>query len=42
MYKGCMHANDTHINKLIHIYIYIYIYNGKVLPLQARCGPEGG
>ena len=23
-------------------YIYIYIYEGKVIPLQARCGPEGG
>jgi len=21
---------------------YIYIYKGKVIPLQARCGPEGG
>ena len=34
----------------IYIYIYIYIYThiyihtykGKVIPLQARCGPEGG
>ena len=26
----------------IYIYIYIYIYNDKLLPLQARCGPEGG
>ena len=24
------------------LYIYIYIYKGKVIPLQARCGPEGG
>ena len=24
------------------IYIYIYIYKGKVIPLHARCGPEGG
>ena len=27
------------------IYIYIYVYicgKGKVIPLQARCGPEGG
>jgi len=27
---------------LVYIYIYIYIYKGKVIPLQARCGPEGG
>ena len=30
----------------LYIYIYIYIYiklrKGKVIPLQARCGPEGG
>jgi len=29
----------------IYIYIYIYIYmkcKGKVIPLQALCGPEGG
>ena len=27
----------------VYIYIYIYIYlRGKVIPLQARCGPEGG
>jgi len=31
----------------IYIYIYTYIYTyiyvkGKVFPLQARCGPEGG
>jgi len=24
------------------IYIHIYKYKGKVIPLQARCGPEGG
>ena len=31
-------------NRPIHwqtLYIYIYIYEGKVIPLQARCGPEG-
>ena len=27
----------------IYIYIYkIYKGKGKVIPLQARCGPEGG
>ena len=25
-----------------YIYIYIYMYKGKLIPLQARCGPEGG
>jgi len=28
-----------------YIYIYIYIYikgKGKVIPLQVRCGPDGG
>ena len=24
------------------VYVYIYIYKGKVFPLQAHCGPEGG
>jgi len=28
---------------LIYIYIYIYVKDtGKVISLQARCGPEGG
>jgi len=37
---------------MVYIYIYMYIYSvyiyihikckGKVIPLQARCGPEGG
>ena len=27
---------------LVYIYIYIYIYIYKVIPLQTRCGPEGG
>jgi len=31
----------THTHTYIYIYIYIYIY-GKVIPLQARCGPEDG
>ena len=22
--------------------VYIYIYKGKVIPLQTRCGREGG
>ena len=26
----------------LYIYIYICISKGKVIPLQARCGPEGG
>ena len=26
---------------IFSIYIYIYIYKGKVIPLQARCGPQG-
>jgi len=29
----------------IYIYVYIFIYiciKGKMIPLQARCGPEGG
>ena len=24
------------------VYIYIYKVKGKVIPLQARCDPEGG
>jgi len=40
---------QTHIpiHMYIHIYIqvqykYIYTYKGKVIPLQAQCGPGGG
>jgi len=29
----------THTHTHTHTHIYIY---GKVIPLQARCGPEGG
>ena len=33
-----------HTHTHTHTYIYIYIYKGKdkVIPLKARCGPEGG
>ena len=39
-------THDTILVQTHYIYIYIYIYvcmyvQGKVIPLQARCGPEG-
>jgi len=34
------HAQSISLH--IHTYIYICVYKVKVIPLQARCGPEGG
>ena len=36
--------NVLYENILYVFFIYIYIYKGKgkMFPLQARCGPEGG
>jgi len=43
----CDKRNSHVSNKLYMIcisskYLCVYIYEGKVKPLQARCGPEGG
>ena len=34
--------NSVCATKFVNMYIYIYIYKGKVIPLQAWCGPGGG
>jgi len=39
--EGCMGPRAVQYTYR-YIYIYIYINEGKVIPLQARCGPEGG
>jgi len=43
-YEGSSILTAHSVTKMICvlIYIYIYIYKGKVIPLQARCGPEVG
>jgi len=33
---------ETAVGTNIYIYIFVYVYKGKVIPLQVRCGPEGG
>ena len=44
----CLMVNDVISSLIVGIYIYIYIYiyigkcKGKVIPLPAQYGPEGG
>jgi len=42
--RVCMYIYCVYIYIYIYIYTYIhtYIHKSKVIPLQARCGPEGG
>ena len=40
MHNLCQRVTD-HLQFLIHTYIYTHIHKGKVIPLQARCDPEG-
>jgi len=35
-------AIPTELPGPLYIYIYIYKVKDKVIPLQVRCGPEGG
>jgi len=34
--------NNIAIEELCMIYMVFYMVKGEMIPLQARCGPEGG
>ena len=36
------YSTHTHKHTHTHTHTHIYIYKGKLILLQARCGPEGG